>query len=118
MTLIWATRGRSWGFRFLHTGGLDDPLPSYEEAFSVVNGGDSAAFRRVGDQAVVRFPDPEGRKDRAGRLIPHDFVVYGQLVQQLHSVDDALRILWPQVADIYERVWELPKAPTAADLKA
>ena len=28
--LIWATRGRSWGFRFLLKGGLSDPLMAYE----------------------------------------------------------------------------------------
>ena len=34
MTLIWATRGRTWGFRFLRDGGLEDPLDTYEEAFA------------------------------------------------------------------------------------
>lgn len=116
MTLIWATRGRTWGFRFLDTAGFEDPLPIYEAAFASVSG-DPEAFHRVGDKVVVRFLDPEGRKDRAGRPIPHDFVVYGELAEKLRSADDALRLLWPQVAATYERVWELSTAPTAADLQ-
>src|SRR5690606_6305373 len=32
--LVWATRGRSWGFRFLLNGGLSDPLPTYERIFA------------------------------------------------------------------------------------
>ena len=34
MSLIWATRGRTWGFRFLRDGGFPDPLPVYDLAFS------------------------------------------------------------------------------------
>ena len=30
---IWATRGRTWGFRFLRTAGRVDPLKLYEAAF-------------------------------------------------------------------------------------
>ena len=32
--LIWATRGRSWGFRFLLNAGLPDPLADYERSFA------------------------------------------------------------------------------------
>ena len=35
---IWATRGRTWGFRFLRTGGLQDPLGTYEAIFSKIGG--------------------------------------------------------------------------------
>ena len=28
MTLIWATRGRTWGFRFLRDGGFEEPRVS------------------------------------------------------------------------------------------
>jgi len=115
MTMIWATRGRNWGFRFLDDGGFDDPLSHYEDAFSVV-GTDSEVFQRTHDGAVVRFFDPEGRTDRAGRTIPHDLVLSGTLAEQVNSVDDALRVLWPIIAGVYERVWELTKAPSADEL--
>ncbi len=46
MNLIWATRGRSWGFRFLLDGGYSDPLPVYEKAFAGAEG-ESTLCRRV-----------------------------------------------------------------------
>ena len=64
MRFIWATRGKDWGFKFLRDGGFSDPLPIYEAAFE---GTDPSL-------STLRFDDPEGRTDRAGRVIEHDFV--------------------------------------------
>jgi len=89
VTLIWATRGRNWGFRFLRDGGFADPLPEYDAAFAVIGAGTSA-LSRVGTTVAVRFPDPLGRKDSAGRVIPHDLVVFPPLSDQIETVDDAL----------------------------
>lgn len=110
MRLIWATRGHDWGFRFLRDAGFEDPLPAYEKAFENTGGGPEE-FRRIGDGVAVRFPDPEGRKDRSGRLIPHDLVVYGELAAEIHSVDDALRMVWPQIAPVFDRAWAEPEGP-------
>jgi hypothetical protein len=52
--------------------------------------------------------DPMGRQDRAGRVISHDFVVFGSPSERIDSVDDGLREIWPAVADQYDRVWDLP----------
>lgn len=111
MKLIWATRGRDWGFRFLRNAGYEDPLPAYEKAFEHTSGG-SEEFRRIGNGVAVRFPDPEGRKDRSGRLIPHDLVVYGELAAEIHSVDDALRLVWPQIAPVFDSAWAEPEGPS------
>lgn len=105
MSLIWATRGRNWGFRFLRDGGFADPLPVYDAAFAGIEPG-PRAFRRVGTTVAVRLPDPSGRKDAAGRLIPHEFVVFAPLSHQVDTVDDALELLWPRFADEYETVWD------------
>ena len=113
MNFMWVTRGRTWGFRFLRDGGAKDPLPVYEELFLGVEG-ESEMWRRVGEKVALRFPDPLERKDRAGRVIPHDFVVSGPLVDQIDSVEDGLRLVWPEFADEYARVWELPEAPSRA----
>lgn len=75
MKLIWATRGRTWGYRFLLEGGCDDPLPVYDQAFATIGDQDEVC-RRSGDTVALRFPDPEGRRDDAGRVIGHDFVVF------------------------------------------
>ncbi|MEV0717773.1 hypothetical protein [Asanoa sp. NPDC050611] len=114
MSLIWVTRGRTWGFRFLLDGGLKDPLVEYDAAFSGIEDRPEAC-RRVGGKVALRFQDPLGRKDVAGRVIPHDFVVSGLSADEIESVEDGLRLVWsrPEVADRFARIWELPKPPSA-----
>src|SRR5665648_584836 len=104
MKIIWATRGRTWGFRFLRDGGFPDPLLEYDAVFSGIEG-ESEVCRRVGDKVALRFPDPEGRQDRAGRVIPHDFVVFPPLADGIDSVEDGLRLVWRPVADDFAQVW-------------
>lgn len=112
--LIWATRGRAWGFRFLRDGGYEDPLPAYESAFSRI-GDDAEAWSRTSEGVALRFPDPEGRCDAAGRLIPHDFVLFGAMADEISSLDDGRRRVWPQVADEFDRVWAIPDPPRAPE---
>jgi hypothetical protein len=112
MSLIWATRGRTWGFRFLRDGGFPDPLPVYDLAFSSV-ADEPEACGRVDEKVALRFPDPLGRKDAAGRVIPHEFVVFRPLADEIDSVEDGLRLVWPKVADEYARVWDQPNARSA-----
>lgn len=108
MKLIWATRGLTRGFQFLWDGGEADPLLVYDEVFSGLDD-ESEVCRRVGQKVALRFPDPLNRKDRAGRVIPHDFVIFAPLANQVDSVEDGLRLVWPLVADEFERVWKLTK---------
>ena len=107
MTFIWATRGRTWGFRFLKKGGFTDPLPRYEKAFSQIEE-EPEVWRRMSKTVAVRFPDPEGRKDQSGRVIPHEFVLFGHLGSTVNSLDDALESVWPLVADEYAQIWDQP----------
>ena len=113
--LIWATRGRSWGFRFLLDGGLLDPLPEYERAFAELDNA-TASWRRAGGTVAVRFPDPMTRRDASGRVIPHEFVVFGDLAEDVSSLDDALRLVWPCVKDAYARIWDAKVPPSPGDL--
>lgn len=105
MTLIWATRGRTWGFRFLRDGGLADPLPTYDNSFAGISAG-PRAYLRVGTTVAVRFPDPYGRRDSAGRIIPHELVLFSPLSHQIETVDDAMEKVWPLLADEYGSVWD------------
>lgn len=105
MSLIWATRGRTWGFRFLRSGGFDDPLPPYDAAFADIGAGQSV-FRRVGTTVAARFQDPSGRKDSAGRPIPHELVIFPPLSDQIDNVADVLEQIWPLVAEEYESIWD------------
>ncbi|MFC5265061.1 hypothetical protein ACFPJ1_23360 [Kribbella qitaiheensis] len=113
--LIWATRGRSWGFRFLLNGGRSDPLPEYERSFADLED-EPKTWRRAAGKVALRFPDPLGRKDAAGRVIPHEFVVFGDLVDEIESVEDGLQQIWPLVAGAYARVWDAEGPPSVADL--
>ena len=111
MKIIWATRGRTWVFRFLRDVGFPDPLPEYDAVFSGIEG-EPEVCRRIGGKLALRFPDPEGRQDRAGRVIPHDFVVFPPLADEIDSVEDGLWLVWRPVAEEFARVWKRPKPPS------
>lgn len=105
MNFIWATRGFDWGFRFLCDGGHADPLAAYEEAFSAFPDETSLCLTR-GTQVALRFPDPEGRTDRAGRVIPHEFVLEPPLSAQVRSEEAGLLVIWPLVKEHYAAIWD------------
>lgn len=115
--LIWATRGRTWGFRFLLTGGSGDPLPEYERTLSELGDARSGCCQVAG-KVGLRFPDPRGRRDASGRVIPHEFVLSGTLAHHVNSVEDGLSRIWPLVAELYDRSWDRGAAPTDAELRA
>jgi hypothetical protein len=108
---IWATRGKTWGFRFLRTAGLPNPLVAYEEAFAGTEGAQDAFQRRAGTLAV-RFPDPEHRRDRAGRIIPHEFVLIAPDNVRFSDNEGARAALWHEVKDEYASIWSLPAGPS------
>lgn len=113
--VIWATRGRSWGFRFLLNGGLADPLQTYERMFSNLEN-EPNAWRRTAEGVALRFPDPLGRRDESGRVIPHEFFVFGDLANRIDTFQAGVEQIWPRVADVYSRVWEAQVPPSEADL--
>lgn len=113
-SLIWATRGRTWGFRFLLNAGLGDPLSDYERAFGDLQSAPTA-WRRHGGQVALRFPDPLGRQDSAGRVIPHEFVICGDLAAAVDSVEDGLHMVWPLVSEVYASVWDALNPPDLRD---
>ncbi|MGE9808074.1 MULTISPECIES: hypothetical protein [unclassified Janibacter] len=113
--LIWATRGRSWGFRFLLDAGLSDPLDEYERVFAEL-ADETVAWRRTDRSVAVRFLDPNDRRDSAGRIIPHEFVVLGDGAELIGSVEDGKEHLWPLVESAFQQVWDAETAPSPADL--
>jgi hypothetical protein len=114
--LIWATRGRSWGFRFLLDAGINDPLQDYEQAFRDLRDAPTA-WRRAGGHVALRVPDPLGRRDAAGRIIPHEFVIFGDMAEHVDSVEDGLSAVWPLLANAYAAVWDSTDPPTAQQLR-
>jgi hypothetical protein len=108
--LIWATRGRSWGFRFLLNGGFADPLPTFERAFKGVEDEPTCCHRTQGAVAL-RLSDPLGRRDASGRVIPHEFVVIGDRADTIKSVKEGLQIIWPLTRETYALVWDSERPP-------
>lgn len=111
MEMIWATRGRDWGFRFLLDGGLDDPLLVYEDAFATLTAPEGIS--RAGDVVAVRFLDPEGRQDAAGRTIPHDVVLSGAVVELPETLEEIQQLIWRWIGERYAAIWDRP-APEGA----
>lgn len=114
-SVIWATRGRTWGSRFLLDGGWSDPLRTYEDAFSGIGGG-MHTWQRNSEHVALRFADPELRRDASGRAILHEFVVAGDLADRIGSVDDGLQLVWPLVSATYEQIWDMDGPPTSEDV--
>jgi hypothetical protein len=73
-------------------------------------------WHRAAGKVALRFPDPLGRRDAAGRVIPHEFVVFGDVADEIESVEDGLQQVWPLVAEAYARVWDTAGPPEGADL--
>ncbi len=103
-SVIHASRGKDVGFRFLKKGGVPDPMHEYEKAFNDSMSGD--LFQRLPDGKVaVRFMDPEGRKDFAGRLIPHEVIVPATMSSGLNSVSDVVQNLWPILKPAHDEMY-------------
>lgn len=114
--VVWATRGRSWGFRFLLDGGFPDPLQPYDQAFAGTEG-ERTVCRRVSSRVALRFPDPDGRCDASGRVIPHDIIVLPPLADDVHSIEDGQRLIWlPRLAAAFTRLWDQPAPPSATEI--
>lgn len=107
--VLHASRGKDKGFRFINNGGLlGSPLEAYDKS---PLGGDQGGenFRKFGkDLSMVsaRFLDPEGRTDRAGRVIPHDVVFPNNLVAGINSLDDVRSKVWPLIKDGYDEFYK------------
>ena len=69
------------------------------------------AWCRVADTVALRFPDPDGRQDAAGRVIPHDFVLLGSWADEINSLDDGRQRIWHEVAEEFESVWDKTEPP-------
>jgi len=114
--IIWATRGRSWGFRFLRRGGFVDPLPAYSAAFAEFEGAREVC-NHVGDVTSLRFEDPLRRTDRAGRVIPHDFVIFDKVANDIHSVREGIDLVWHLVEEEYACDYGLPAPMAEPDVR-
>ena len=110
MKFIWVTRGRDWGFEFLEKAEISDPLSIYEGAFLGIEN-QPQVCRRIDGIVALRFPDPLGRQDAAGRVIPHEFVLFETSAHEIESVQEGLEKVWPLVENRFASVWEGVRPP-------
>ncbi|WP_344344413.1 hypothetical protein [Agrococcus versicolor] len=58
---------------------------------------------------MLRFLDPLGRRDSAGREIPHEFVIFDPIDAPIETLDEGIARVWPMVADEYAAIWDRPR---------
>ena len=114
--LIWATRGRTWGFRFLLDAGLADPLTVYEQAFAGLPE-DRSVVLNDGESAILRFPDPAGHKDHSGRVIPHEVIVLGSAATLIDSLESGIALVWALLGETYSELWDAERPPTVSHVE-
>jgi len=90
----------------VHTSGVDVTTRSTQARCAIED--KPAAWHRSDEKIAVRFPDPEGRLDEAGRVIPHEFVLFGNWAQENSSLEDIVQLVWPLVAEEFKEVWDKP----------
>ena len=87
-----------------------DPLATYEQAFERADGERTYLGHSEGVVAL-RFPDPLGRCDESGRVIPHDVVLLESPDPRVASVEAGRELVWPLMEAAYAEVWDQPRAP-------
>jgi hypothetical protein len=108
--ILWSTAGRDWEFRFLLEPKQCDDWVAYHRSIfqpSATNETDinhgSILSGSVLYTSVV-FLDPEGRKDSAGRVIPHEVAVIGEHLDR----DNLKNLLWEKLSGVYSQLYGLP----------
>lgn len=104
-TVIHASRGRNQGFKFYKDGQIPDPMVEWQKGFGGLEES-RTVFNKYDGKIAARFMDPDGRTDRAGRLIPHDIIVPKSMSDGVNSIDDVLKTIWPKVKDHYSDNYE------------
>lgn len=104
--IVHSSRGRNVGFTFPQRGGLTDPLSEHGKVNWTSSG---EMFQRYGNRSekvAARFLDPEGRLDRAGRIIPHEVMLPEALAKDVHDVDGVRKKVWPLIKDTYDALYK------------
>ncbi|CAK0780199.1 hypothetical protein CCP4SC76_7270003 [Gammaproteobacteria bacterium] len=118
--ILWSTRGFEWGFRLLHTPNqkCSDWLEVRNSVFGFST--DDEHFFAKGEvlltpykrqrYVALRFLDPELRCDSAGRVIPHEIIVFDCSAQEIVDFENGKQMLWLLLAKAYaDNYREQPK---------
>lgn len=117
-TILWSTRGRDWGFRMLLLPQLScsDWLDAHHrmfqentvtEEYQVNQGNIKLSSNLTVPYIALSFPDPEQRKDRAGRIIPHEIALFGEEIQAFQDIRSAVNEIWKTLSSTYAILYPL-----------
>lgn len=107
-SIIHSSRGHSKGFHFLERGGLNNPLLERDIA-KVSDSTPIGTFKRYGnnlEKAFVSFHDPLGRRDAAGRVIPHEVFLPKHLADGVNTHEEAVKVAWPLLKDKFDAMYK------------
>lgn len=105
-SVLHASRAKNTGFKVLKDGSTMSPLSAVSKVFGEEDP-KVGTFKRTADGLVgVVFNDPQGRTDRAGRVIPHMVVIPKEHAIRVGTYDAAVRKAWSLVKDSYEDHWQ------------
>ena len=76
-------------------------MTEYERAFGSSYEKASHFEKLTDGRVAATFADPKGRKDFAGRTIPHQVVIPASMANGINSVDDVVNKVWPTLEQSY-----------------
>lgn len=102
-SIIHTSRGKNKGFRFYQQGGTPDYFQLWSKHFEQAGGAaKNDMFEKLPNGMVAAaFPDPKGRKDAVGRVIPHEVIVPAYLTTGINTISDVVKHVWPMLEDAY-----------------
>lgn len=96
--LIHLSRTKNKGLQFYRKGGTPDYFADWEDVF-VKRGGNPDThdhFEKLSDGRIaLAFPDPENRRDRAGRGIGHQVIIPKIMSEGIDTKEKAIGKIWP-----------------------
>lgn len=99
------SKPKNRGFQIFNDGNHPKPLSLLDEVFGTK--------QDVRDELIdspyglgVTLSDPQGRKDRAGRTIPHVIIIPNSMRSDIRSVQDVQDKIWPLLEESYADRYE------------
>ncbi|MBD2427362.1 hypothetical protein [Phormidium sp. FACHB-1136] len=77
------------------------------EEFQVNQGNIKLSSNITVPYIALSFPDPEQRKDRAGRIIPHEIALLGEEIKAVQDIRSAVNEIWKTLSSTYSILYPL-----------
>lgn len=111
--LIYGTRAKYHGFTLLKKGDTPDVLSIFEKGLGRDRLDVDNFFEKFdGGKIAASFLDLQGRKDFAGRVIPHMIIIPADKAQGINSIDDVKTKIWPTLEKTYQAFYDQYEKPS------